>query len=72
MKSLKSLALATALLNVAGTASAEMSDSQLAEVRGQGFVLSIELPFIGSRDLVEIPTLRDVALGTEFPRLMAS
>jgi hypothetical protein len=68
MKSLKSLALATALLNLAGTASAEMSDSQLAEVRGQGFVLSIELPFIGTRDLVEIPTLRDVALGTGIPQ----
>ena len=62
--------LASAALFCMGSAvsAAEMSDRQLAEVRGQGFVIGIELPIIGSRELVTVPTPRELALDTGIPR----
>ncbi|HXF07084.1 MAG TPA: hypothetical protein VNK45_00905 [Candidatus Acidoferrales bacterium] len=62
--------LASATLFCMGSAvsAAEMNDRQLAEVRGQGFVIGIELPIIGSRDLVTVPTPRELALDTGVPQ----
>lgn len=62
--------LASATLFCMGSAvsAAEMNDRQLAEVRGQGFIVGIELPIIGSRDLVTVPTLRELALDTGVPQ----
>lgn len=66
---LKAILASAALLGLGNAALAsEMTDAQLAEIRGQGFVVGIELPFIGSRDLVTVPTPREIALGTGIPQ----
>lgn len=66
---IKAILASAALLCMGSVASAaEMNDRQLAEVRGQGFVIGIELPIIGSRDLVTLPTPRDLALDTGVPQ----
>lgn len=65
----KAILAGAALFCMGGAASAaEMNDRQLAEVRGQGFVIAIELPIIGSRDLVTVPTPRELALDTGIPQ----
>jgi len=66
---IKAILASAALLCMGSVASAaEMSDRQLAEVRGQGFVIGIELPIIGSRDLITVPTPRELALETGVPQ----
>ena len=65
----KAILASAALLCMGSVASAaEMSDRQLAEVRGQGFVIGIELPIIGSHDLITVPTPRELALETGVPQ----